>query len=125
MSDLTFVQEATTPQGQKLAVLSLRGNLNITTTAEVRRKLYEIIQRGYPNLLLEVKGVGMVDSSGLGVLVSALHRCRIQGGSIGLCQLPESLRMLLELTSMHKALPHFASVEEGIRQFPSSTLFEG
>jgi anti-sigma B factor antagonist len=123
MSEELEFQPATTPQGQKLAIVKLEGNLDVTAAGQVRRRLYAVIAQGYPNLLLDVEAVGLVDSSGLGVLVSALHRCRTLSGTLCLCQAPESLRMVLDLTSMQKALICFPTLDEGIQQFPTSALF--
>ncbi len=109
-----------TPKGAKLAVVPLAGRFSAQTASEMRQTLKQVIDFGYPNLLIDLAQVTFIDSTGLGVLVSTLHKCRSAGGTLCLCNVPEAVSVVLELTSMEKVLPSFGSVKEGVMRFPEA-----
>jgi anti-sigma B factor antagonist len=55
--------------------------------------------RGY--LLLDMSAVKFIDSTGLGVIVTAMKTARERGGSLALFGLPAKVRLLIELTRLH------------------------
>jgi len=78
------------------------GRLDITNAAQLRKQVAEITNNK-PNLLLvDLKNVSFMDSSGLGALVSALKAMRAIGAEMVLCSPNEQVNMLFDLTSMSK-----------------------
>ncbi|MGY2709872.1 STAS domain-containing protein [Thermostichus sp. MS-CIW-28] len=114
------IRTAETPQGQKLAIVPLEGRFDAKAASEVRQLLQQVLDFGYPNMLIDMSSVTFMDSSGLGVLISALRKCRAAGGNISLCCVPESVALVLNLTSMEKVLTCFSGLETGIANFSSA-----
>ncbi len=112
------VRNTLTPKGDKLAVIPLEGRFSAQAASEVRQTLKQVIDFGYPNLLIDLAQVTFMDSTGLGVLVSTLHKCRAAGGTLCLCNVPEAVSMVLEIASMEQVLLTFSSVKAGVMQFP-------
>ena len=52
--------------------------------------------------LIDLSDLRFIDSSGLGVLLSILHKVRDAGGDLKLCGLNESIRMIFEIVRMHR-----------------------
>jgi anti-sigma B factor antagonist len=111
------IRTAETPQGQKLAIVPLEGRFDAKAASEVRQLLQQVLDFGYHNLLIDMSAVTFMDSSGLGVLISALRKCRAAGGNLSLCCVPESVSLVLSLTSMEKVLTCFDDLETGIANF--------
>jgi anti-sigma B factor antagonist len=115
------IRTAETPQGQKLAIVPLEGRFDAKAASEARQVLQQVLDFGYTNLLIDMSAVTFMDSSGLGVLISALRKCRAAGGNLGLCGVPESVALVLRLTSMEKVLTCFDDLETGIANFPTAS----
>jgi anti-sigma B factor antagonist len=115
------IRTAETPQGQKLAIVPLEGRFDAKAASEARQVLQQVLDFGYTNLLIDMSAVTFMDSSGLGVLISALRKCRAAGGNLGLCGVPESVALVLRLTSMEKVLTCFDNLETGIANFPTAS----
>lgn len=58
-------------------------------------------------IIVNLQGVGFIDSSGLSTLVKGLKRCRQNGGELYLCQLQPAVVIIFELTRLDKAFPIF------------------
>ncbi len=111
------IRTTETPQGQKLAVVPLEGRFDAKAASEARQLLQQVLDFGYHNLLIDMSAVTFMDSSGLGVLISALRKCRAAGGNLSLCSVPESVALVLNLTSMEKVLTCFSDLQTGIANF--------
>jgi len=60
-------------------------------------------------LVIDLSQVSFLDSRALATLVHTMKRCRAQGGDLYLCGPSQPVRMILELTRLHKALEIFPS----------------
>lgn len=61
------------------AVLYITGELDLVSSAVVRRRVHDAVAEGRHHLVLDLTGVRFCDSSGVGVLIAArrlLHSCR-------------------------------------------------
>lgn len=64
------------------AVFHIQGELDAATAAGLRRELGEAV--GLPAVLVELTGVGLIDSIGLGVLVGIIRRVHEHGGAVAI-----------------------------------------
>ena len=56
--------------------LVVAGEIDVATAPELRRQLHQLADRNPTLLVLDLRGVTFIDSSGLGVLVGVLKRLR-------------------------------------------------
>jgi len=72
-------------------------------------------------ILIDLAGVGHLDSAALGPLVQALRRVRSGGGSIALCNVHAAgLREILTLTRFDHIFPIFESRSDAIRNITAA-----
>jgi len=100
--------------------VQLSGILDSTKAPQFRADITKIVQAGADVVLIDLKEVTFVDSSGLGALVSALKNVRSSGGKLCICSINEQVRMLFELTSMDRVFYVFKSREDFEQQVVSS-----
>ncbi|MHC5719695.1 MAG: STAS domain-containing protein [Nostoc sp.] len=99
-----------------VTVLELSGILDGIRGNELRREVSNIMANGANILLLDLKEVKFIDSSGLGALVSAMQIVRNANGKLFVCSISEQVRMLFELTKMDRIFQIFVDQDEFKRQ---------
>ena len=88
------------------------GILDGTKTAQFRKEINELLQKNTQIILVDLKNVTFMDSSGLGTLVLSLKTVRDAGSQLCLCSINDQIKMLFELTSMEKVFQIFADRED-------------
>jgi anti-anti-sigma factor len=99
-----------------VTVLELAGILDGIRGNELRREVSEVLANGTDILLLDLKEVKFIDSSGLGALVSAMQMVRNANGKLFVCSISDQVRMLFELTKMDRIFKTFTDQDEFNRQ---------
>ncbi|MEH2181724.1 STAS domain-containing protein [Nostoc sp.] len=97
-------------------VLELSGILDGIRGNELRREVSSILTNGVEILLIDMKEVKFIDSSGLGALVSAMQMVRAANAKLFVCSISDQVRMLFELTKMDRIFQTFADQDEFNRQ---------
>jgi len=69
-------------------------------SAGLRDLLRDLVREGIKKILLNLRNVDYIDSSGLGELVSAFTSMRSQGGELKLLNLTKRVRALLQITKL-------------------------
>jgi anti-anti-sigma factor len=106
-----------------LQVIHPTGILDSTQTNQLRNEVNAVIDAGTKVILVDLKDVSFMDSSGLGVLVTALKTVRSAGGKLCVCSLNEQIKILFELTSMDRVFEIFTDQHEflqAIKDQPST-----
>lgn len=83
-----------------VARATVTGELDAHAAPDLERVLTPVAERGPSLLVLNVGGVGFVDSSGLRVLLGLRKRLVARGGRLRLDEPTPSFRRLLELTGL-------------------------
>jgi anti-sigma B factor antagonist len=93
--------------------------LDIEVAAEFRAVLMSLIEQGRRHLVVDLKDVTFIDSSGLGALVSALKTLKRTNGSgdVRLARVQPPVISLLEIIRLNRVFTSYASVEQAIHSF--------
>jgi anti-sigma B factor antagonist len=81
-------------------VVEVRGEVDLYTAPRLKTLLTELTGGGRNRLAVDFSGVEFMDSTGLGVLISGLKRCREAGGTLALVGPTESVRKVLGITGL-------------------------
>lgn len=101
-----------------IVILDLKGPLTLgLPDAELRDRLRALCQSGTVNIVLNLKHVSYIDSTGLGALVFALTKLRKAGGKLALANLNRSHLELLLLTKLATVFELFDSEHEAVNSF--------
>ncbi|MDZ4063873.1 MAG: STAS domain-containing protein [Coriobacteriia bacterium] len=97
-------------------VMTLEGEVDVYTAPRLKESLIESMESGCANVLVDLEGVGFIDSSGLGVLVGGLRRAKENSGTIRLVCTRDNILKIFRITGLDKAFPIFSKVAEA-REF--------
>lgn len=97
------------------SVLSVSGEIDVYTSPQLKTALIEAAGDG-GTVVVDMHKVGFIDSSGLGVLVSALRRAREREGTVRIVCTRESILKIFRITGLDKVFPIFSDVAEA-REF--------
>jgi anti-anti-sigma factor len=92
----------------------LQGPTDVSQALELRELLGQQIDGPAARVLLDLSGVTLVDSSGVGVLVAAHRRAAGAGAGFVLAGAPGPVGRVFELTRTDRLLRIFPTVEEGL-----------
>ena len=95
-------------------VITVSGEIHVTTAPEFSRRLNAAIARGKTGLVLDLTPTEFIDSTGLSVLLNGLRRVTRQRGRMALvCTNPTVLR-LFEITKLDSTFDLHADLESAI-----------
>jgi anti-anti-sigma factor len=72
------------PAGADCAVLRVAGEVDAYTAPQLRERVIGLLADGEVNIVVDLRKVDFLDSTGLGALVGSLKRTRMQDGSLKL-----------------------------------------
>lgn len=93
-------------------IVQPEGLLDGTKASKVRLEISDCLEAGAKVVLLDLKDVTFIDSSGLGALVSALKTVRAAGGQMFVCSISDQVKILFELTSMNRVFKVYNDRED-------------
>lgn len=94
-----------------VVVISPEGMLNTVSGPGLRAQLHALVRQGRKRLVVDMSGVGTIDSSGLGVLISGLKAARQSGGDLKITSPSDQATMVLELCNLNTVLTTCESAE--------------
>jgi anti-sigma B factor antagonist len=103
-------------EGVTIDVLSGRITVGPEATA-LREKVAALIAAGAKNVVLSLKGVDYIDSTGLGALVMAATSMRKNGGSLKLLNLNRRNIELLVMTKLATVFEIFNDEQDAVNSF--------
>lgn len=81
-------------------IVEPKGIIDSTGGNQIRQEVTDILEAGIENILIDLKNVSFMDSSGLGLMVATLQRVRTKKANLYLCSLHDQIRIIMELTKM-------------------------
>ena len=100
-----------------VVILELSGEIDISTSPEVRKAFDRLIKDEEKKVLLNFDQVDYVDSSGLATIVEMLQRLKRYGGFLRLSNLSEKVKGLFEITKLDRLFSIFPVEEEALSDF--------
>ncbi|WP_343971089.1 STAS domain-containing protein [Streptosporangium amethystogenes] len=89
-------------------VIHLSGEIDIFTSAALRRQLMSTLHSSTSLLILDLSQVSFCDAGGLAVLVGIQHRARLMGITLALSAPRPFMSRLLHITGLDRGLPMVA-----------------
>ncbi len=104
-----------------IVILSIQGRVVGDASLELRREingwLSEVPENEKPNVVLNLSKVSMMDSSGLGVLVSSYTSVQKKEGRLVLAGMGKGLQNLIAITKLTRVFDIYEDEEEAVKSF--------
>ena len=91
--------------------------LDAHNSDELKAELNRLFDNGMKDLLIDLKEVRFIDSSGLGVLVSGFKNASARQGSLKLSGLQNQVKSMFELTRLHRVFDIFQTVDDALESY--------
>jgi anti-sigma B factor antagonist len=86
-------------------ILRIEGTLDAATAPDLRGVVDAIVDEGRLAITLELSGLRLIDSSGVGVIVSLFKRVRANGGQVRIQGLRDQPRAIFRLLRLDRVFP--------------------
>jgi anti-sigma B factor antagonist len=99
----------------KITIFDVSGDIDLSTSPELRKALLrELRELHIPRVVLNLKAVRYIDSSGVASLVEGLKASRDAGARLILIGLNATVREVLQLSKLLKIFEIFDSEEQAV-----------
>ena len=104
-----------------VVVVTVSGDITLNKGGDVllKDKVRSLLQQGHKNVLLDLGGVSVVDSAGLGELVQAYVTTKNRGGVLKLLNVTKRLKDLLVVTKLLTVFDTFENEAAALASFGS------
>jgi anti-sigma B factor antagonist len=105
-------------QAGDVTVLDMSGKITIGEgSVALRSAIRRLLEEGKKKILLNLAGVGYIDSSGIGELVSSYTAIEKDEGQLKLLKLTQKLRDLLAITKLLTVFDVYENESEALNSF--------
>ncbi|HMK39047.1 MAG TPA: STAS domain-containing protein [Bacteroidota bacterium] len=109
----------TTTQRGSVTVIGLSGNLMGGPDATaLNSTLHELVGKGNTRVVLDLRGVQFMNSSGLGILIGGASTLKTAGGGLAIAGASEKILALITITRLEKVLATYPTVDAAVASFP-------
>ncbi|GAM10618.1 anti-sigma-B factor antagonist [Geobacter sp. OR-1] len=91
--------------------------LDAHNSGDLKTELASLFEGKEKSILVDLKDVRFIDSSGLGALVSGFKNAISHQGNLKLSGLQPQVKSMFELTRLHRVFEIFTSSEEALETF--------
>ncbi|HVX65902.1 MAG TPA: STAS domain-containing protein [Bryobacteraceae bacterium] len=103
---------------ENVAVVDLAGRVTLGEAAgTLRDTIKDLVNKDSRNILLNLSGVGYIDSSGLGEIVGAFATVSNRGGRLKLMGLQPRVHDLMQITKLYSVFEVFTDEAAAIRSY--------
>jgi anti-anti-sigma factor len=106
--------DVTVEEHEGYAVVTVAGEVDITTGSQLRDPLLDLIDHGLWHHVVDLCAVTFIDSSGLGILVGDHKRLRERSGSLQVICGPGQVARVFRLTAVDRVIPVRDTVEAAV-----------
>ena len=87
----------------KHKIIAVEGEVDLYNVGELKKTIYEIIDDGeVESLIIDMKEISYIDSSGIGALVAGKKKMKVANGNFALLNISEDVLNILKLATLDK-----------------------
>ena len=91
--------------------------LNILVAQSLKEEIAQYLNTSGKNLVLDLKGIEYIDSSGFGALLSILRNAKNNNSTFKICNISPDVMELVKLLQLHNVFEIYDNVDECVKSF--------
>ena len=111
----------TTRHAGGISLVDVSGRLTSFEIGALRECISRLLKQGRKELVLNLRHLQYLDSSGIGELAKVYVSVVKAGGQMKVVGLSPKVEEILKITQLYQVLPEFPSEEEALDSFPESS----
>ena len=108
---------ASSRKAGNITIVDVEGDLTFVEAGHLRRLVSELAAKGQNKIVLNLRGLRLLDSSGIGELARTYAAIRHQGGDLKVLHLTPHVAEILQIVRLHTVLEDFDNEERAIESF--------
>jgi len=101
----------------EVVILDISGEIDLYNAPEIKDIVNKLIEQKKYNVIINLKEVTYIDSSGIGALISSLSNLKKYQGGLKIINVFASVKKVFELTKLTSFFEIYDSEEEAIKAF--------
>ncbi len=97
-------------------VVSIRGKMDATTSAEIEAKLDGLVVGGEKKLIVDLKGLEYISSAGLRVLLATAKKLKSQQGDMVFANLDGNVKNVFKISGFFSIFKVYDDLEAALQQ---------
>ena len=98
-------------------VFKLNGRLDSNTSPELEEKIFEAIDSGSTNMVVDCEDLDYISSAGLRIILKAAKALKRSEGMIILCAMQDYVKEVFEIAGFDSFLPIVAEMDDAFKKF--------
>ena len=111
---------ATIRQAGQVSVVEVSGNLTSLESGALSNSIAQLLKEGRKQILLNLRGLTYLDSSGIGDLVRTYMSVIKRGGEMKVVGLTDKVEEILKITQLYQVFQEFQDERSALQSFPHS-----
>ena len=103
------------PEHATASLVDVEGEIDVLTSPRLKSALAGVVDAGATTVVINLNRVRYMDSTGLGVIVSALKHVRGMGGTIVMTGLTPHLTKIFEITGLRKVFDVYPTETDALK----------
>ena len=108
---------ATARQTEDVTVIDITGSITLAEASELSEMVHDLVRKGRKQIIINLRDVLYLDSSGIGQLVSGYATVKKNGGELKILHLSKKVQDLLSVTSLYKIFEEFSDEQTAVQSF--------
>ena len=100
-----------------VTLIDIKGSLTLDEGSALGEMIHELVAKGHRKLVLNLRDVVYLDSSGIAQLVSGYATVKRHGGLLKILHLSKKVQDLLSVTSLYKIFEEFSDEQTAVDSF--------
>lgn len=102
-------------QQAEICIIDFKGcTLDKSQSKDLLSDIEGLLREGHYKMIVNLKDIDYMNSSGLNVLINILTKCRNHNGDLIICNIPEKVKKLLVISKLTSVFEMVRSEEEAI-----------
>jgi anti-sigma B factor antagonist len=102
-----------------VTIFSLKGNLDALTAPSLKKEIESLLAARKINVVFDLSGLELIDSSGVGAIVSLFKRVRTLQGDVKIARLSGQPSEIFKLLRLDRAFEIFDTIDGAVERFSS------